>query len=228
MAEDDVIDRLSVWKNNDPAPPSHGPSLAQFVTSSQGRKILKKRAPAPVGRPCKALEMPWPELQHGPLVEEEMLPAHTNPATVYAPLLIQNRKRDLESSVAVSLPPRIIGGLRDQIQKVKRCACRNVKCLQLYCLCFTSGVLCGSQCTCTNCFNKDASICRPLRNKAILRTLKNDPFAFHPSTKQLASAASQMDASHAKPSGRSCSSKKNKCDKVRRAPSFLLCSWVER
>ena len=39
----------------------------------------------------------------------------------------------------------------------KHCACKNSKCLKLYCICFAKGVACGVGCTCSDCGNIEAS-----------------------------------------------------------------------
>jgi hypothetical protein len=51
------------------------------------------------------------------------------------------------------LPKRTIGGLRDQVLKVKQCNCKRSSCLKLYCECFTSGICCSESCCCLDCHN---------------------------------------------------------------------------
>ena len=51
------------------------------------------------------------------------------------------------------LPNRTIGGLRDQVLKIKQCNCKRSSCLKLYCECFSSGICCHDSCCCVDCRN---------------------------------------------------------------------------
>lgn len=51
------------------------------------------------------------------------------------------------------LPKRTIGGLRDQVLKVKQCNCKRSSCLKLYCECFAAGICCSESCCCLDCHN---------------------------------------------------------------------------
>ncbi len=57
------------------------------------------------------------------------------------------------SNTLIPLPPRTIGGIRDQVLKIKRCNCKKSGCLKLYCDCFNSGIFCNDSCCCNNCRN---------------------------------------------------------------------------
>jgi hypothetical protein len=152
------------------------------------------------------------------LVEEDPLPPYLNPAGIYTSLLHQKRKREQASSPFVSLPPRSIGGLQDQIAPTITCACKTSKCIRLYCDCFASNLLCTGKCTCADgCYNNGAPENTPTRTGAILTVLNAQPFAFRPSPQQLQLASAGainefMSKQTAPPS--SCSCRKSRCLKV--------------
>lgn len=81
------------------------------------------------------------------------------------------------SNEIIPLPPRTIGGLRDQIPKIKQCNCRRSHCLKLYCECFASGIFCQNECRCSECHNIDES---NSRYEAIRTTLNRNVNAFRP------------------------------------------------
>eukprot|EP00979_Chaetoceros_neogracilis_P005028 scaffold861_cov231-Chaetoceros_neogracile.AAC.3 len=57
------------------------------------------------------------------------------------------------SNTVIPLPPRTVGGIRDQILKAKRCKCKRSGCLKLYCECFNAGIVCNEACCCLKCNN---------------------------------------------------------------------------
>jgi len=69
--------------------------------------------------------------------------------------LIKKRKDHIDSSYSpvYRLPPHIIGGLSDIVEKSKQCNCRRSACLKLYCECFSSGIYCSVFCSCVPCNN---------------------------------------------------------------------------
>jgi len=81
------------------------------------------------------------------------------------------------SNEIIPLPPRTIGGLRDQIPKIKQCNCRRSHCLKLYCECFAAGIFCQNECRCSDCHNVNESISR---YEAIRTTLNRNVNAFRP------------------------------------------------
>jgi hypothetical protein len=152
------------------------------------------------------------------LVEEDPLPPYLNPAGIFTSLLHQKRKREQASAPFVSLPPRTIGGLQDQISPTITCACKSSKCIRLYCDCFASNLLCTGKCTCTDgCYNNGAPENTPTRTGAILTVLNAQPFAFRPSPQQLqlasAGAINEFMSKQMAPSS-NCSCRKSRCLKV--------------
>ena len=57
------------------------------------------------------------------------------------------------NSTILPLPKRTIGGLRDQVFKIKQCNCKRSSCLKLYCECFAAGICCNESCCCADCRN---------------------------------------------------------------------------
>lgn len=152
------------------------------------------------------------------LVEEDPLPPYLNPAGIYTSLLHQKRKREHASAPFVSLPPRTIGGLQDQILPTITCACKSSKCIRLYCDCFASSLLCTGKCTCADgCHNDGASEHTHTRTGTILGILNAQSLAFRPSPEQLelasAGAINEYMSKQTAPS-RSCSCRKSRCLKV--------------
>ena len=64
-----------------------------------------------------------------------------------------NQTLSVISNTIIHLPPRTIGGIRDQILKAKRCNCKKSGCLKLYCECFNAGIVCNEACSCEKCHN---------------------------------------------------------------------------
>jgi hypothetical protein len=159
--------------------------------------------------------------------EEEPLPPHLNPAGIYTAMLTKKRKLVHAAAPFVSLPPKTIGGLQDQVFPKASCGCRNSQCLVLYCDCFASSVLCTGLCKCQEvCFNDGAAEHEMQRTRKIMNIIGITPFAFRRTEKQLteASAAainefmSNNQISIITASGtpnRSCSCNKSRCLKVR-------------
>jgi hypothetical protein len=163
------------------------------------------------------------------LVEEDPLPPYLNPAGIYTSLLHQKRKREQASVAFVSLPPRTIGGLQDQISPTITCACKSSKCIRLYCDCFASNLLCTGKCTCNDgCFNNGAPENTPTRTGAILTVLNAQPFAFRPSPQQLqlasAGAINEFMSKQTAPSS-NCSCRKSRCLKVSDLREFF---WIQK
>ena len=69
--------------------------------------------------------------------------------------LIKQRIDHVDSSYTpvCRLPPRVIGGLSDVVEKSRQCNCRRSSCLKLYCECFSCGIYCSIYCTCVPCKN---------------------------------------------------------------------------
>lgn len=144
---------------------------------------LKRRKKKPP--PASPLESPpHPESQEESPIWTQSPPAiiqggpPLDLAGVYAPLLRLRHKRELDSTPVVSLPPRIIGGVRDQLEKHKVCNCRRSNCLKLYCDCFQAGLHCHSSCNCVSCQNTDQY--QQQRNLSIDITLLRNPNSFRP------------------------------------------------
>lgn len=57
-----------------------------------------------------------------------------------------------------------------------KCKCAKSKCLRLYCQCFAMGLICGVDCDCTDCHNKEEF--KPLRDLVIQETIEKNPYAF--------------------------------------------------
>jgi len=95
--------------------------------------------------------------------------------------LIKKRKDHIDSSYSpvYRLPPHIIGGLSDIVEKSKQCNCRRSACLKLYCECFSSGIYCSVFCSCVPCNNNDSSAeNEKLRSLAVLGILEKNQHAF--------------------------------------------------
>jgi len=113
-----------------------------------------------------------------------------------------NQTLSILSNTIIHLPPRTIGGIRDQILKAKRCNCKKSGCLKLYCECFNAGIVCNEACLCEKCHNvqyqyssaiantKEAKAAggetsttnqdKDLRLTTIQATLERNPDAFRP------------------------------------------------
>jgi hypothetical protein len=99
-------------------------------------------------------------------------------AGVYAPLLRKRQKRHRDCVPVVTLPPRAIGGVRDQLRKTRVCNCKRSGCLKLYCDCFMAGLECTEECSCDLCRNNGAYPTE--RSMAINAILMRNPNAFRP------------------------------------------------
>ena len=144
-------------------------------------------------------------------------------AGIYGPLLRMKRKRQGDTVPVVRLPPKVIGGLRDQVVKTKQCNCKRSNCLKLYCDCFQSGIHCTAACNCLSCKNLPGTEYSESRTKAILVTLERNPHAFRPRLLSLSvgDEGAYGEGNYFSPQGRSgltgCNCKKSFClKKVRR------------
>jgi hypothetical protein len=99
-------------------------------------------------------------------------------AGFYAPLFRLRQKRQTDCIPVVRLPPRTIGGVRDQLEKTKVCNCKRSNCLKLYCDCFMAGLHCTAGCNCVTCKNNEDHPRE--RNMAIDVTLMRNANAFRP------------------------------------------------
>lgn len=99
-------------------------------------------------------------------------------AGIYAPLFRFRLKRQTDCIPVVRLPPRIVGGVRDQLEKTKVCNCKRSNCLKLYCDCFMAGLYCTGACNCLSCKNNEDHPRQ--RNVAIDITLMRNANAFRP------------------------------------------------
>lgn len=81
----------------------------------------------------------------------------------------------------MSLKRRAVAALADSLppmqKRVRRCNCRNSRCLKLYCECFSSNSYCDD-CNCRTCRNNPAN--ERLRRQAMQATLERNPMAFRP------------------------------------------------
>jgi hypothetical protein len=118
--------------------------------------------------------------------------SRTSPHTA---LINPRRRRQRDTESIVPLPPKVIGGLRDQIRPEVSCTCRQRSCLKLYCKCFQKGSECNDRCACHPCQNFETN---ENRLSAILSVLGRNPDAFRPAPRK-----AQI----------SCNCKKSKCVK---------------
>ena len=108
-------------------------------------------------------------------------PSGLRMAGVYGPAIRNRLKRQQEFSSVVSLPPRVIGGIRDALAKTKQCNCKRSHCLKLYCECFTAGIHCSELCKCVDCKNNGKSEKNiRLRTRALNVIIERNPDAFRP------------------------------------------------
>lgn len=124
-------------------------------------------------------------------------------AGIYAPLLHARQKRYVETVPVVPLPPRIIGGVRDQAIKKRVCNCKKSNCLKLYCDCFMAGLYCAPSCSCKECKNSHE---HPRdRNVAIDSVVIRNPNAFRPRLfpEQLSTGPARLE--------KGCNCKKSSC-----------------
>jgi hypothetical protein len=63
--------------------------------------------------------------------EEMTMEPSMAPDILYGPLLRKQYNREVENSSVVPLPPRVIGGLRDQVETIKVCNCKRSHCLKV-------------------------------------------------------------------------------------------------
>jgi len=63
-----------------------------------------------------------------------------------------------------------------QEEVIEACNCRKSRCLKLYCQCFASNNVCGTNCHCVSCCNSNAHA--DIRSNAIRLILERNPHAF--------------------------------------------------
>lgn len=78
--------------------------------------------------------------------------------------------------------------------RMRKCNCRNSRCLKLYCDCFAGGKLCDG-CNCVNCHNTESLVVE--RQRAIQDILEKNPRAFD---RKITSANSHSSGCHCKKS----------------------------
>ena len=217
------------------------------------KTIFEPEAPTPVPRKKRPKPPPPPPREDAPSPSPEPETPSSFPspddnldttldiAGVYAPLLRLRHKRQLDSTPLVPLPPRTIGGVRDQLEKTKQCNCKRSNCLKLYCDCFQSGIHCNPLCNCVSCKNLPEFAHQ--RNLAIDVTLLRNPNSFRPRLMGMdpSSPSPQKSATPATPTRHGltgCNCKKSFClKKVRwflelqsnmllRSLFLLICSFV--
>ena len=182
-------------------PPSSTSLESQDSLSSQPvRKSVRKRvpppsplSPSPPRKRTKRKGHPKQGAHHSPVEPEEeyysdsssimsedlpYLPYQNERAGIYAPLLRLRQQRQNDCIPVVRLPPRTIGGVRDQLEKTKVCNCKRSNCLKLYCDCFMAGLYCTAGCNCVTCKNNQDHPRE--RNMAIDVTLMRNANAFRP------------------------------------------------
>jgi len=143
----------------------------------------------------------------GELDELEDLSRSEEIAGIYAPLIRMRKKRCLPALPIVPLPPHVIGGLRDQIEKAKQCNCKRSNCLKLYCDCFQSGLHCNSFCNCVSCMNLPGPTYAIQRTQAILVTLDRNQHAFRPRLLSLGEDQNKLRGT----TGSGCNCRKSSC-----------------
>jgi len=168
------------WTPPSASAPGAPPEPRIFEPTKQQKKSPESVSYVPPQRPVRQYHVPG-------------MPAYTNPpaaAGLYSAPIRLRVQRDLDSYTSVvPLPPRIIGGLRDQIERTKQCNCKRSHCLKLYCECFASSINCAPSCNCVDCANNgDSDEHVKLRTEAIRTTLERNPHAFRPRALAIAGA----------------------------------------
>jgi Tesmin/TSO1-like CXC domain, cysteine-rich domain len=184
------------------------------------------------------------EMSHWPIVEEDPLPIYFRATdgigTACADGLRRKRKEEWQAAVAIPIPPRMVGSLREhEVQSNKACACKNSACLKLYCECFASGFLCTSACACDNqpgtekqCRNNHENL--SVRHLSIIQAIQRNPHHFSQNMNPISlgspqsspTARSQAVPASRKPvhvpdeKKRTCNCSKSKCLKVRNVNSL--------
>jgi hypothetical protein len=85
-----------------------------------------------------------------------------------------------------------------------KCTCKKSKCLKLYCECFNLQRMCGDQCACVDCFNKEEF--QELRSYFLKDILEKNPNAFKSKFKKI-------DQDNLTLHARGCNCKKTGCHK---------------
>lgn len=98
-----------------PQQPQHQPQVEEKHVSAEESQGEGEDFPVVTTTINTASDDETNSLKHGP----------------YAHLARIRRRLELDASNIVPLPPRIIGGVRDQVEKTKQCSCRRFNCLKV-------------------------------------------------------------------------------------------------
>lgn len=130
-------------------------------------------------------------------MSKEKIPSEMKNEAKSTPIEAVIRKSDpsrntnsLQWSHFIPLPIRTIGGIRDQMLKIKNCTCKKSGCLKLYCDCFNSGIFCHETCKCLDCKNEEfkGQFEKDFRTEAIMAVLERNENAFRAKAQNIKSS----------------------------------------